>query len=241
MKFLIASILLIPILAVTILFSLPGPKFEIEAARPKFWGYPSLSEAKYKTEILEDGKILIEIEHPLLKGVTPEMISWWYRNLSTGKALIEGKEYDYYHIFHLTEHGQTHVVQPATDGTAGMGVGAIMYRQEQFGPYLSKGKGRVESFGTNGYVVIPVMGPLEFGRIEHKFLEQEGGTLYTVKSILGSNAPIIGPLLSYYIRTKQFPPEVVQEWIRHQVEEVGSLVHFLPKLYTEEQLKKVSI
>lgn len=239
MKFMLGSILLIPILAVIVLFSLPGPKFEIEAARPTFWSYPKLSEATYKTEIMDDGKILIELQHPILKGVSPEMISWWYRNLSTGRATMEGKEYDYYHLFHLTEHGQTSVVTPATDGTKGMGVGAVMYRQERFGPYLSKGKGRVESFDVNGYVVIPVMGPLEFGRIEHKFLEQNGGTLYTVKSILGSNAPIIGPLLSYYIRTKQFPPEVVQEWIRHQVEEVGSLVHFLPKLYQEEKSKKI--
>ena len=235
MKFLLGTVLLIPILGVIVLFSLPLPQFEIEAARPNFWSYPSLSEAKYKTEIMEDGKVLIEIQHPVLKGVTPEMLSWWYRNLSTGKATMEGKEYDYYHLFHLTEHGQTSVVVPATDGSKGMGIGAVMYRQERFGPYLSKGKGRVESFDVNGYVVIPVMGPLEFGRIEHKFLAQDGGTIYTVKSILGSDAPVIGPLLSYYIRTKQFPPEVVHEWIRHQVEEVGSLVHFLPKLYQEKK------
>ncbi len=231
MKFLIGSVLLIPILGVIVLFSLPRPQFEIEAARPHFWGYPNLSEAKYKTEIMDDGKVLIEIEHPVLKGVTPEMLSWWYRNLSTGKAVVQGKEYDYYHLFHLTEHGQTSVVEPATDGSNGMGVGAVMYRQERFGTHLSKGKGRVESYGVDGFVVIPVMGPLEFGRIEHTFLAQDGGTLYRVKSILGSNAPVIGPLLTYYIRTKQFPPEVVQEWIRHQVEEVGSLVSFLPELY----------
>lgn len=231
-KFLIAFISL-PIIAVIVLFSLPKPQFEIEAARPHFWDYPKLSEATYKTEIMADGKILIEIQHPILKGITPKMVSWWYRNLASGKATIDAKEYDYYHLFHLTEHGQTRVVGPATDGSEGMGVGALVYRQERFGPYLSKGTGRVESFSDNGFVVIPVMGPLSFGRIEHTFEAYPEGTLYRVKSILGSDAPIIGPLLTYYIRTKQFPPEVVQEWIRHQVEEVGSLPHLLPRIYKE--------
>lgn len=235
MKYLIA-LLSLPIIAIIILFSLPRPNFEIEAARPKFWEYPKLNEAIYKTEIMTDGKILIEIQHPLLKGITPEMISWWYRNLASGKATIENKEYDYYLLFHLSEHGQTRVVAAATDGSPGMGVGAVIYRQEKFGSYLSKGFGRVESFSNNGFVVTPVMGPLNFGRIEHTFEAKDGGTLYKVQTILGSDAPVIGPLLTYYIRVKQFPPEVVQEWIRHQVEEVGSLVHLLPQIYPQRKI-----
>ncbi len=231
MKYFLSSLILLPILGIILLFSLPGPQFEIETPRPTFWGYPSVKEAKYKTQITAEGKILIELEHPMLKGITPSMLSWWYRNLSTGKAVVRGVEYTYYHLFHLSEHGQTSVVSPAIDGTEGMGLGAVMYRQERFGTHLSKGKGRVDSFSKDGFVVIPVMGPLEFGRIEHTFTETKEGTIYKVKTLLGSDAPIIGPLLTYYIRQKQFPPEVVNEWIRHQVEEVGSLVHFLPRLY----------
>lgn len=224
-------LVLLPVIGIAILFSIPRPTFEIEAPRPHFWDYPKLSEAIYKTEIMDDGKILIEIQHPILKGVTPEMLAWWYRNLASGKAKMQGTEYDYYHLFHLTEHGQTKVIEPATDGSKGMGVGAIVYRQERFGTYLSKGKARVESFSNAGFVVTPVMGPLTFGRLEHSFVAQDGGTLYKVRTVLGSDLPILGPLLTYYIRTKQFPPEVVQEWIRHQVEEVGSLPHFLPNLF----------
>lgn len=230
---LLTVLILFPVIGLAVLFSLPRPKFEMDAPRPKFWSYPDVSEARYETKITEDGKLWIELHHPFLKGVTPEMISWWYRNLASGKAVIEGKEYTFYHLFHLSEHGKTKVIKPATDGSEGMGVGAVVYRQEWFGPYLSKGQGRVESFDNSGYVVTPIMGPLNFGRMEHIFVAKDGGTEYTVKTLLGSDAPIIGGILSYYIRTKQFPPEMVKEWIRHQVEEVGSLAHFLPKLYQE--------
>jgi hypothetical protein len=234
MKKILTVLLIVPILALVVLFSLPRPSFEMDSPRPKFWDYPKVSEATYETKITEDGKLSIELHHPFLKGVTPEMLAWWYRNLASEKAVIEGKEYTFYHLFHLSEHGQTRVIKPASDGSEGMGVGAVVYRQEWFGSYLSKGQGRVESFDDTGYVVTPVMGPLTFGRMEHRFVAKDGGTEYTVKTLLGSDAPVIGRILSFYIRTKQFPPEVVTEWIRHQVEEVGSLAHFLPKLYSEQ-------
>jgi hypothetical protein len=231
MKKIFLTLIALPFLGIAVLFSLPRPSFEIEAARPHFWDYPPISEAKYHTEIDSEGKLVIELEHPLLKGITPEMISWWYKNLANGVASIQGKQYSFYHLFHLSEHGQTRVIEPAIDGSSGMGVGSLVYRQERFGPYLSKGMGRVTAFGSNGFTVVPVMGPFSFGTIEHHFEKKESGTLYRVKIRLGSDAPLIGSILSLYIRTRQFPPEVVQEWIRHQVEEVGSLPNFLPKLY----------
>ena len=233
MKKIILGILALPLLIVTIMFVMPRPSFEIEAERPKFWGYPSVKDATYKVEVMNDGKLLIELKHPILKGVTPEMLAWWYRYLGSGKVTIEGKVYDFYHLFHLSEHGQTRVVEPSFDGSEGMGVGSVVYRQEKFGTFLSKGKGRVLAYSTNGFTVTPILGPLELGKIEHTFEAVPEGTLYKVKTILGSDAPVIGAFLSFYLRAKQFPPELVNEWIRHQVEEVGSLQHFLPKLYDQ--------
>jgi hypothetical protein len=224
------------LIAVSILFFFifKGPPFVIGPPRPHFWDYPKLEEATYSSEILSDGKLLIQIRHPLLKGVTPEMISWWYKNLASGKYSIQGVKYEFYHLFHLTEHGKTTVVKAATDGSAGMGKGATIYRQERFGKFLSKGYGRVEEFSQNGFVVTPIMGPLDLGRIEHQFISKEKGTYYTVRTVLGSDLPIIGSVINFYIRNCPFRPEIVQEWIRHQVEEVGSLVNYLPQIYSQQ-------
>jgi len=228
---LIFSLLTFGILA---LFVLPLPSFEKDIPRPKFWDYPKLSEAKYKIEYTNDGKLNLELEHPMIKGVTPKMVAWWYRNLASGKYKIDGVDYDFYHLFHLSEHGRTTVVSPADDGSMKMAKGAIVYRQECFGPHFSKGKGKVLSFSDNGYVVTPVMGPLTLGRIEHTFEEREGGTIYKVKTVLGSDLPILGSVINLFITKRQFAPEVAQEWVRHQVEEVGSLTYYLPKIYKEQ-------
>lgn len=222
------------LISISVIYFFLTPRFEIEPPRPQFWNYPPLSQAKYQTDITKEGKILIQLEHPHLDGVTPQMLSWWYRNLASGEAVIQDKKYSYYHLFHLSEHGQTRVVSPSTDGSFGMGIGSIIYRQERFGKYLSKGQGKVTSMGEHGFTVIPIWGLFELGSIEHQFIKTENGTLYKVKTILGSDAPFIGPILNLYIKKIQFHEKIVQEWIRHQVEEVGSLPHFLPKLYNDK-------
>lgn len=235
----LAALIALPFMLLAILFLIPQPQFEIETARPSFWKYPPVDQASYHYSVLSDGRLKIHIEHPLLADVTPEMISWWYRNLALGEAMIAGISYPYYQIFHLTEHGQIHIREAATDGSAGMGVGALVYRQETFGPFKSKGQARVMSFNRDGFVVIPVMGPLKLGRVEHNFKQVAGGTLYTVDTVLGSQAPVLGWFLNIYIRNKRFSEPVLEQWIRHQLEEVGSLPDYLPELYSNRTVNKL--
>ena len=235
--YVLLGLLAVPTLGVAVLFAMPQPQFVIEPARPAWWGYPAVTEATYDYGVRGDGKLEIHLEHPVLRGMTPAMVAWWYRYLPVSSTTIDGTRYPYYQLFHLTEHGQMHILEPATDGTPGMGVGALVYRQERFGPYFSKGQGRVLRDGDDGYVVTPVMGPLVLGRIEHRFRAVSGGTLYTVHAVLGSDAPVIGPILNLYLRTRQFPPAMLEQWMRHQVEEVGSMVHYVPQLYRGETLE----
>ncbi len=70
------------------------------------------------------------------------MLAWWYRQLPVSSVEVGGVRYPFYHVFHPTEHGRIRVLEPATDGKAGMGVGALVEREEWFGPFDSKGAGR---------------------------------------------------------------------------------------------------
>ena len=49
-------------------------------------------------------------------------------------------------------------------------------------------------------------------------------------SIIGSDAPIVGPIINFYIRNKMFTEAMLQQWLRHQVQEVSSLPFFLPQI-----------
>jgi len=175
------------------------------------------------------------------------MIAWFYQNLPTSTVEISEQQYSWYHIFHPNEHGKITIKDPAKDGRIGMGVGALVARQEWFGVYNSRGAGRIIEFSEQGMVIRPELLGLHFGEIKHSFVEatyiseanghQQLGTQYNVESIIGSDLPVFGPIINYYIRNKIFSPAMINEWLRHQVEEVASLQFFLKDLYQTKPVK----
>ena len=229
------------IFLITALWFKPLPNFEHEPPRMLPWTLPDYKQAQTTVQILDDGRIKLGIEHLPLIGIEPKMVAWFYQNLPISTVEISERQYSWYQIFHPSEHGQISVDEPAKDGHLGMGVGALIARQEWFGVYNSKGAGRIIEFSEQGMIVKPELLGLYFGEIKHSFVDeifilesnrqQKLGTQYNVVSIIGSDLPVIGPIINYYIRKKIFSPAMVNEWLRHQVEEVSSLQFFLKDLY----------
>ena len=229
------------ILIITVLFLKPSPSFKHDNSRELPWIMPDYKQAKTSIKILDDGRIKMSIEHLPLIEIEPKMVAWFYQNLPISTVEFSGQRYSWYHIFHPNEHGEITIKEPANDGVSGMGIGALVARKEWFGIYNSKGAGRIIEFSEQGMVIKPEILGLHFGEIKHSFtqaaytLASNGqrilGTQYNVESIIGSNLPVIGPIINFYIRKKMFNPAMINEWLRHQVEEVSSLQFFLKELY----------
>jgi len=215
--------------AITVLFFLPRPEFEL--AKPRDFGWPltSLRDDMYRVQIRPGGKLEIVLQHDLLPGITPSMLAWWYQQLPLRTYTAGATTHSYYHLFHPSEHGVIKVLEQGDK--PGISKGALITRRERFGDYYSEGQARVISLDSQGMVVSPEIAGLHFGRIEHRFTATPNGTRYSVHAVLGSDLPLLGPLVNLYIRTRLFPEPVLKEWMRHQVEEVGSLPYFLPGLY----------
>ncbi len=214
-----------------IIWFIPRPLVNHDKPRNLPWQLPNYKIAKTSIKTLSDGRIKIEIEHLPLIGITPKMISWFYKNLPISTVELSGNTYPLYHIFHPFEHGAIKILEPAKNGSLGMGIGALVSRQEWFGTFDSTGAGRVVKFDSQHMVIKPEKFGLHFGTITHRFKLTENGTQYNVSSIIGSDLLIIGPLINLYIRHKMFPPAMLEEWLRHQVQEVSSLQFFLIDLY----------
>jgi len=228
-------------LLITLLWFIPPPNFEHDSPRQLPWTLPDYKQAKTTVKVLNDGRIKLSIEHLPLIGIEPKMIAWFYKNLPISTVEISDLNYPWYHIFHPSEHGLISVKDRAFDKSEGMGVGALIYRQEWFGIYNSKGAGRIIKFSNNTMVIKPEVLGLHFGEITHTYTQtsfttkanntMQLGTRYTVESIIGSDLPLIGPVINYYIRNKIFTSTMIKQWLRHQVEEVSSLQFFLKELY----------
>jgi len=227
------------VLLATVLMMLPGPDFERHAPRDLPWVLPDHNKAWKHVEVLDNGQLHLKIEHLPLNDISPAMVRFFYQVLPISTVALNGVEMPMYHIFHPTEHGYIEVKQAAASGKPGMTVGAVVGRREWFGDYNSKGSGRIIEMNNEIMRVRTEMLGLNFGEMTHRWDEavsgEERGTRYTVESYIGTDLPVLGPLINLYIRHKMFPPAMVEQWLRHQVEEVSSLSFFLADLHQQRE------
>jgi hypothetical protein len=206
---------------------------ERDAPRDLPWALPDYRQAALHWEVDDLGRIHNHVEHFFLRGISPLMVSWFYRQLPVSTVDYEGVTYPLYHIFHPTEHGRIRVLEAAEDGRPGMGAGAVIMREEWFGPYDSRGKARLVRFDDTGMLAIAQFAGADVGRVKHDWRAENGGTRYGVTAVIGVDWPVIGPLVNWCIRRLVFHPQMMDQWQRHQIEEVASLQFFLPALYAQ--------
>jgi hypothetical protein len=109
---------------------------------------------------------------------------------------IQGRRYPFYHLFHLSEHGQIWLKEPASDGAPGMGAGALIVRQEWFGSYDSRAAGRITELSAHGLTGRPEVLGVWLGEYRHRFEATPTGSRYRVESLIGVEWPLIGPAVS---------------------------------------------
>ena len=115
----------------------------------------------------------------------------------------------------------------------------MVARYEWFGPYQSEGAARVTELSPRRFVVRPTMAGLTFGEIRHEWGVSSQGATYVVDTVIGVDWPIVGPWVNGLLRRRIFSDEMLREWERHQVEEVGLLPHFLPTLYAQRNDRNI--
>ena len=82
-------------------------------------------------------------------------------------------------------------------------------------------------------LALPQLAGFAIGEVRHRFEQVGSGTAYRVEAIIGSEVPLLGSLLNRVLRQRVFHPRMMQQWQRHQVEEVASLQFFLPQIYAQ--------
>lgn len=230
--FITIALVLVAAAAGLVSLLMPQPLYR-DPPRDLPWVLPDYRKADTGWYLDEHGRIRAHVEHFFLEGISPAMVAWFYQQLPISTVEYRGQRMPLYHIFHPTEHGRLRVLAPASNGQRGMGPGAVIEREEWFGPYDSRGAARLQRFSDAGMVAIPEVAGLAIGRIAHRFSAQGNGTAYRVDAVIGSDLPVLGVAINYYLRNRVFHPAMLAQWQRHQVEEVASLQFFLPALYAQ--------
>ncbi len=220
-------------------WTLPGPL-------PAVWALKPLTSARTGVTRLRNGELELTIKHELIRGVTREMLAWWFCHID-GVMEHAGQIVPRYRVWHPFDHIAYRDLTVASDGTGS--VGTRRHIVEAFGRnsrYLVNIVDRVAHLDETGILLVTEQAGITVGRLQtpllplalevstlqHDFLVAPGGTRYESRMVVGHDS-IFGRLLLNRAVLPAFvlPEDMARAWLRHNVEEVGNFERFLPALY----------
>ncbi|HYD74764.1 DAPG hydrolase family protein [Ramlibacter sp.] len=208
----------------------PGPPQP--AALP--WPLKPLGSARFGVDRLADGRTRYWIRHEVLRGVSPRMLAWWFAHLE-GEVEVDGRRVDRYRAWHPYDHVHASYAKRLPDGS--VGPGAVIRLKEFLGAnrrFEVDIETRIEKLDEEGFIHNPVVhGISGLARMEYTFRAVPDGTLYENCLVIGTRRGV-ARLLQPLVLRLAFPAGKGEAWLRHNVEEVGMLEHFLPGLYRQE-------
>jgi hypothetical protein len=190
-----------------------------------------LASAKTEETVLADGRVRLTVEHDPLRGVTPPMLVWWWRNIG-GDMEVDGRIHPRYLVWHPIDHIHFAVTRHLPDG--GVGPGAVFHIVEALGAdmkHLIDVKLHLRALAETGAVVEvhtlgrPVM------QIRGTFAPRAESTHVVSTMTLGFSGWVGELGLNRWLVDRFFPADRRQAWLKHSVEEIGNLQFFLPELY----------
>lgn len=196
------------------------------------WQLRPVSSAQCGVETLADGRKRYWVKHQDLKGVTPRMLAWWFANLE-GDVEIEGRRLDRYRVWHPFDHVYARYVRRAPDGSGGPGAQIALCEYLARNPrYKIDVISTIEKVDETGFIHNVIRGGIRLVRMEHIFTETSTGTR-DENCLIVPGSPRLVPL-AWIVLPRLFPADKGKAWLKHSVEEVGTLEHFLPDLYARE-------
>jgi hypothetical protein len=202
-------------------------------ASPRNLPWPLKPTSSARTSLSYDGfgRMVMHIAHDVLKGLTPEMVAWWFRNIG-GDMEINGVRLNKYLVWHPSDHIRWELAQPSPDG--GAGVGAKFRIVEAFDRDLRFYVDVIDTvtrLDATGFTAVSYKLGLRASCLNHDFTAVEGGTRYVSTLTIGTNVPCLSTVLNPVLHKFLFPEAMGRAWLKHNIEEVGLLEHIIPLIY----------
>jgi hypothetical protein len=196
------------------------------------WPFKPVSSARAGVEILNDGRKRYWIKHDVLRNVTPRMLAWWFGHME-GDVEIQGRRFSRYRVWHPRDHAYARYVRCAPDGSIGPGAQIALCEYLGRNPkYKIEAISTIEKLDDTGFIHNVIKGGLVLARMEHEFTKSVDGTR-DENCLIVPGSPGLGRI-ARLVLPWLFPDGKGQAWLKHNIEEIGTLENFLPQLYKRE-------
>ena len=195
------------------------------------WQLKTIESAETSLSYDEFGRMVLRIRHDTLKGVSPEMVAWWFGNIG-GDMKVKGSRLNKYLVWHPNDHIFWELVRPGEDG--GASIGAQFRIVEAFGrnpDFYVDVINTVTRLDVTGFTALTYKLGQEIARLNHDFISVNDGTQYLSTLIVGSPMPFIGRFINAGVHRALFTEAMGRAWFKHNIEEVGLFEHILPSNY----------
>lgn len=199
------------------------------------WVLKKQSTARTSTTKLPTGQTELKIKHEVIKGVTKEMILWWFKNFQFLNVEVNGKIYPAYHLWHPYDHVNAELTSKTDDTYAQEG--DRLKITEAFGRdlnYLLRENPVIWYFKEDAFGLEGQLAGRTMMKLLHRFRDVEGGLEYKSRMVIGMEKGILKNYVNNVVIPKKFSEEKADKWLKHNVEEVGCFENFLPELYAKK-------
>jgi hypothetical protein len=199
------------------------------------WPLKPFDSAKTSVTYDKSGRLVLQIWHDILKGLTPEMVSWWFSHIG-GQTVINDKKLDKYLAWHPRDHIHWALARPGRDGGASVGAQFRIVEAFDRNPdYYLDVIDTVVRLDSSGFTGVSYSLGMAVSNLNHDFAVVSGGTRYVSRLTVGATTPVLAKPLNALVRPRIFSEAMSQAWFKHNVEEVGFLEHLVPHVIAESR------
>jgi len=215
------------------------------------WHLKQNNNTLFTTVPKDNGQFAVILNHPIIRGVTTEMLRWWFQRFLSLKVKLynvpgveDGRVVPAYFLWHPQDHIGVKAVS-GTDENGFMTKGTVAalaeaMDSEKYGyKYLMDSSlNIIELEQDQGLFMgqdFPIFGPMVRARICWKQLP--GGVMYHYEIAVGLNehagySSFLKRILNGQAQ-KTFSEPLFKAWHRHNTIEVGTFENFLPSLWKQ--------
>ena len=214
------------------------------------WDLKPITSAHFAIHERDNDQFCVVLHHALLRGVTSEMLHWWFLNFTNLRIRLqdivgyEDQTVPAYWLWHPSDHLNAQLSGAlGLEGTAKPGAYIEIQEAMQYLKYGWKypvnSKLKIFYCDSDGWAMgrqVPVLGEVMLLRIHFKDVFEEGaqiGVQYHYEIVIGAAGN--NPLARFANRRikSSFSPEFFEAWQTHNVIEVGAFENFLPALFAQ--------
>jgi hypothetical protein len=206
-------------------------RLPLPAPRKLPWALKPLDSARTSLGYDARGRMVMHIDHDVLRGLTPAMVAWWFGHIA-GDLVVGGERLNKYLAWHPFDHIYWELVAPGPDG--GASAGAKFRIVEAFGRnphFYIDVIDTVTRLDATGFTAVSFKAGLHVSTLNHDFAAVAGGTQYVSTLTIGIAVPGLCTVINPLIHRMLFPEVMGRAWLRHNIEEVGLLEHLIPVIY----------